>query len=59
MQFLKTRYDALQKNHLFHGMEYSEDSSVIATWMPLIMKNRDASQLTAATRMSIGTDIDF
>ncbi len=59
VQFLKTRYEALQHNHLFHGMEYSEDPAIIATRMPLITKNRDASQPIAATRMSIGTDIDF
>jgi malate dehydrogenase (quinone) len=59
VEFLKTRYEALQKNHLFHGMEYSEDPALISTWMPLITKNRDLSTPIAATHMSIGTDIDF
>ncbi len=59
VNFLRTRYQAMQTCHLFHGMEYSEDPEVIKTWMPLVMENRDPKQPIAATYMSIGTDIDF
>lgn len=59
VQFLKKRYVAMQTTHLFHWMQYSEDPELIATWMPLVMNNRESQQRMAATYMDIGTDIDF
>jgi len=49
----------MQASPLFHGMEFSQDPSVITTWMPLIMQGRDPSIPVAATHMAIGTDVDF
>ncbi|SFE46610.1 malate:quinone oxidoreductase [Spirosoma endophyticum] len=57
--YLHKRYDALQQNYLFHGMQYSEDPSQLADWMPLVMDDRDPAQAVAATRMDIGTDVNF
>lgn len=57
--FLRKRYEALQKSTLFRGMEYSEDHAQIAKWVPLVMKGRDPQQKVAATRINIGTDVNF
>ncbi|OIR05819.1 malate:quinone oxidoreductase [mine drainage metagenome] len=57
--FLRKRYAALHKHHLFEEMEYSEDHAVLRKWMPLVMKHRDAKQAVAATRVKHGTDVDF
>lgn len=57
--YLHKRYDALQQNYLFHGMQYSEDPAQLAEWMPLVMQDRDPAQPVAATRMDIGTDVNF
>ncbi|AWH86787.1 malate:quinone oxidoreductase [Flavobacterium album] len=57
--YLKKRYDALQKFPLFQGMEYTEDPAVIAEWAPLIMEGREGNEPVAATRMKIGTDVNF
>ncbi|BAV06039.1 malate dehydrogenase (quinone) [Filimonas lacunae] len=57
--YLKKRFDALTSNHLFKGMEYSEDHAVLREWMPLVMEGRDPNQKVAATRMKIGTDVNF
>lgn len=57
--YLRKRYEALQQNYLFHGMQYSEDRAQLAEWMPLVMENRDPAQPVAATRMDIGTDVNF
>jgi malate dehydrogenase (quinone) len=57
--FLKKRHAALQHSSLFRGMEYSEDPAQIAQWVPLVMEGRPADQKVAATRMSIGTDVNF
>lgn len=59
VNYLRKRYDALQTNPLFHGMVYSEDHERLQRWMPLIMNGRDASQKVAATRMDLGTDVNF
>lgn len=57
--YLKKRFDALTSNHLFKGMEYSEDHATLADWMPLVIEGRDPNQQVAATRMKIGTDVNF
>lgn len=59
INFLHKRYAALEHSTLFRGMEYSEDPSQIKQWIPLVMNNRDPAQKVAATRMSIGTDVNF
>ena len=59
VKFLKTRYEALQKCALFHGMEYSEDPELLREWMPLVMGDRKAGEPVAATRMALGTDVNF
>ncbi len=57
--FLKKRYAALQQENLFKGMLFSEDFNQIAQWAPLVMQGRDKNQKVAATRMDIGTDVNF
>src|SRR5471030_1499766 len=59
INFLHKRYLALQKSTLFRGMEYSEDQSQIKQWIPLVMEGRDPTQKVAATRIPIGTDVNF
>jgi len=59
VEYLRKRYEALRKFPIFHGMEYSEDPSVIAQWMPLVMEGRAANEPIAATNMPIGTDVNF
>ncbi|KAA9131179.1 malate dehydrogenase (quinone) [Microbacterium caowuchunii] len=57
--YLKTRYEALSKEPLFEGIEYSEDSRVINKWAPLLMQKRRVGEPFAATRVPSGTDVDF
>ncbi|MES2745779.1 MAG: malate dehydrogenase (quinone) [Bdellovibrionota bacterium] len=57
--YLKKRYEALQKETLFQGMEYSDDKAVLKEWLPLVMKGRKGNDPQAATRMKIGTDVNF
>ena len=59
VDFLRKRFAALQANHLFAGMEYTEDRAQLAEWMPLVMEGRDANEPAAATRMRFGTDVNF
>lgn len=59
IQYLKKRYQSMIQSPLFSDMKYSEDHEEIAQWMPLVMKGRDTSNRIAATRMDIGTDVNF
>jgi malate dehydrogenase (quinone) len=57
--FLKKRFEALSAHHLYHGMEYSDDSKQMEKWFPLVMEGRDPGEEVAATRMPTGTDVDY
>ncbi|SFE02587.1 malate dehydrogenase (quinone) [Chitinophaga sp. CF118] len=59
VEYLKKRQKALESNHLFKGMQYSEDPAVLSEWIPLVMEGRDPAEKVAATRMELGTDINF
>ncbi len=59
VEYLRKRHAALTRNPLFKGMQYSEDKAQLAKWMPLVMEGRDPAQKVAATRMEIGTDVNF
>lgn len=59
IRFLYKRFDALQRSTLFRGMEYSENPQQIREWAPLVIDGRDMFQKVAATRMAMGTDVNF
>ncbi|MDR3272078.1 MAG: malate dehydrogenase (quinone) [Flavobacteriaceae bacterium] len=59
VNFLKKRYEAMYNHPLFKEMEYSEDFDQIKKWIPLVMENRPSGQKVAATRIGIGTDVNF
>ncbi|MGY0036103.1 malate:quinone oxidoreductase [Pedobacter sp. NJ-S-72] len=59
VDFLKKRFNNLQQCELFKEMTYSEDPKQLAEWMPLVMEGRNADEKVAATRMLLGTDVNF
>jgi malate dehydrogenase (quinone) len=59
VQFLKTRFEAMTKEILFKGMEYTEDTALLNEWVPLMMEGRVGNEPIAATKMDIGTDVNF
>lgn len=59
VDFLRRRHEALVANPLFQSMEYSERHDDLAAWMPLVMASRDSGQRVAATRSTLGTDVNF
>jgi len=59
IKFLKTRFLAMQKCNLFKDMQYSEDREMIKEWVPLIMNDRAEDEVVAATKMDLGTDVNF
>lgn len=59
VNYLKKRYDALHKKHLFKKMEFSTDYDQLQSWMPLVMEGRNHTEKLAATFMPVGTDVNF
>jgi malate dehydrogenase (quinone) len=59
VSFLKKRFEALTKNPLFQGMEFSEDPEKLMDWIPLIMEGRAWNEPIAATKIDSGTDVNF
>ncbi|WP_437919568.1 malate:quinone oxidoreductase [Sphingobacterium sp. LRF_L2] len=59
VKFLKTRYETMVKENLFKGMVYTEDKATLKEWIPLMMEGRSDDEQIAATRMEIGTDVNF
>lgn len=59
VDYLKKRYDALTQCDLFSDMQYTEDTELIKNWAPLIMDGRKKNEKVAATKMDLGTDVNF
>ncbi|MFD1770285.1 malate:quinone oxidoreductase [Sphingobacterium suaedae] len=59
VRFLRTRFEAMEKENLFKGMVYTEDKATLNEWIPLMMEGRAKDEVMAATRMEIGTDVNF
>lgn len=57
--FLRKRFEQLQTIPLFADMLYTENPTTIRSWVPLIMDGRVDDESVAATRMDIGTDVNF
>lgn len=59
VDYLRKRYAALQYNPMFKEMTITEDRDQMKQWAPIVMKGRDQKQPLAATRMDLGTDVNF
>ncbi|WP_096153929.1 malate:quinone oxidoreductase [Bacillus sp. FJAT-45066] len=59
VSFLKNRFEALSRNPLFAGMEYTENPETLEEWVPLIMQDRKQKVPIAATKIDTGTDVNF
>ncbi|WP_166242794.1 malate:quinone oxidoreductase [Paenibacillus turpanensis] len=57
--FLRKRFEAMSKNPLFQGMEFSDNPETLKEWIPLMMKDRTFDKPIAATRIESGTDVNF
>lgn len=58
-EFLRKRHAAMNAHPLFHGMEFTTDRKRIGEWAPLLMKERKDTDVYAATRSKLGTDVNF
>ncbi|MBL3655228.1 malate dehydrogenase (quinone) [Fulvivirga sediminis] len=59
VDFLKKRYETMKEHFAFEEMLFSSDHSQLRKWFPLIMQGREPSEVMAATRMEMGTEVNF
>lgn len=59
VDFLRSRYKGMSAHHFFEAMEHTEDRETISDWAPLLLAGRDPSEPIAATKMDIGSDVNF
>nr|WP_110597616.1 malate dehydrogenase (quinone) [Salinicola lusitanus] len=59
VNFLRARYAAMHQHPFYEQMEYTEDRDTIRQWLPLVMDGADGDQPIAATRMPIGTEVNY
>jgi malate dehydrogenase (quinone) len=57
--YLHKRFEAMRLHPLFEDMRFSENPEELMAWMPLVMEGRDQQEPVAATKMDIGTDVNF
>ena len=57
--YLKKRHEALTKSPLFKDMEFTTNHHKLNEWIPLIMSKRKETEILAATKMDLGTDVNF
>jgi malate dehydrogenase (quinone) len=57
--FLQKRFTTMQQHPFFAQMEMTTDWNTMYNWMPLVMQYRNANEACAATKMHIGTDVNF
>lgn len=58
-EYLQKRHQALSSSVLFKGMQFSTEHQVLKEWIPLIMSKRKENEIMAATKMDLGTDVNF
>ena len=59
VEFLRRRHEKMIESQLFKGMEFTTDHDKLREWIPLIMSKRKDSEVLAATKMDMGTDVNF
>lgn len=58
-EFLRKRHEKMITSQLFKGMQFTMDHEKLREWIPLIMSKRKDNEVLAATKMDLGTDVNF
>ena len=58
-EFLRKRHEKMTQSQLFKGMQFTMDHDKLREWIPLIMSKRKENEVLAATKMDLGTDVNF
>lgn len=59
VDYLRKRYALLKDNPMFREMTYTEDRDLMKQWAPIVMAGRNQKMPLSATKMDLGTDVNF
>jgi malate dehydrogenase (quinone) len=59
VEFLKKRVSQMTQHPLFEGMKFSKEFTEMEKWFPLMMEGRKTSDPIAASRMELGTEVNY
>ncbi|MFC6268372.1 malate dehydrogenase (quinone) [Frigoriflavimonas asaccharolytica] len=59
VEFLRKRHQKMTDSPLFKDMKFSTDFEQLKDWIPLIMSKRKENEILAATKIDLGTDVNF
>jgi len=58
-EYLRKRHEKMTQSHLFSQMQFSSDHDKLTEWVPLMMNKRKPNEVMSATKMDLGTDVNF
>lgn len=59
VEFLRKRVAQMAQHPLFEGMRFTNDFSEMEKWFPLMMVGRKVTEKVAASRMELGTEVNY
>lgn len=59
VEFLKKRVEKMTNHPFFKEMKFSQTFDELKSWIPLMMTDRDENEKVAATRMELGTEVNY
>ncbi len=58
-EYLRKRHEKMNGSEFFKGMEFTTNHDKLREWIPLVMSKRKENEVLAATKMNLGTDVNF
>ena len=59
VEYLEHRFKKMKEHFMFNTIEYSNSIEKMKEWFPLIMEDRDASDIMAGSRIDRGAEMNF
>lgn len=59
VDYLEKRYEAMKKHFMFDTIEFTKDLDKMKSWFPLIATGRTGDEVTAASKVGRGTEVNF
>lgn len=57
--YLEKRYKAMKEHFMFDTIEFTRDIEKMKEWFPLMMRDREESEVMAASRIDRGTEVNY
>lgn len=59
VEYLEKRYNAMREHFMFDTIEFTKDIGKMKEWFPLMMNDREESEIMAASRIDRGTEVNY